>query len=264
MRAERFHIAAAFDDGAAARRAPDGAQDRQRRAGRDAASSGDNHHRDGGPDIMGERQRDQRGGEREVHQPGSQAVGEFLDGGARAFGLLDSIDDPAEDRVAAEPLGADLEHAGVVGGAREDRRARQLFDGRGFAGDAGLIDGGAAGHDGAIHGDLSRRPDHDNIARLHFGDGQFQHAAVAPDHCRLGQKVQQILNGLPPAVDGQVFQHLRAQHEEEDEEGGGELFDGQCRRQRQGHGEFHGHPAGYQVVHGFAENGIPSHECGRE
>ena len=70
----------------------------------------------------------------------------------------------------------------------------------------------------------------------HLGNGQFLHGFAAPDQGCLGKQVQQILNGLPPAIDGQLLQDLGSQDEEENEKGGGELADGQGRRQRDGHG----------------------------
>ena len=93
----------------------------------------------------------QRGGaEREVDKVAGHAVGKSLHGARERSARLHGLDDLAVARVATDALGADLERAGLVDRAGEDRRARGLLDRHRLAGDAGLVNEGVAADHRAV------------------------------------------------------------------------------------------------------------------
>ena len=77
---------------------------------------------------------------------------------------LHGLDDLAVARVATNAVGADLQSAGLIDRAGEDRESRGLLDRHRFAGDAGLIDEGVAVDDRAVDWDPSARRDQDGLA----------------------------------------------------------------------------------------------------
>jgi hypothetical protein len=72
----------------------------------------------------------------------------------------------AEGGVLAGAGDFDFEHAGEVLGAGEDFVADLLVHGEGFAGDVGLVEGGLAGLDQAVGGDVVAGADADDVADL--------------------------------------------------------------------------------------------------
>ena len=65
--------------------------------------------------------------QREVDQIAREAVGQALHRSARTLGLLDRLDDLAVARIAPDPLGANLERAGLIDRARKHGGAARLL-----------------------------------------------------------------------------------------------------------------------------------------
>ena len=111
-------------------------------------------------------------------------------------------------------------------------------------------------NDHAVHRQAPPGPDDDDVAR---GDLRCTHFAcrVPPAHeCLVWQEVEQVLDRASPAPDGQPFEHLCDQDEEEDDEGGEELADRQGRTDGDRHRELHRHPSRPQGRECRLEDGI--------
>ena len=61
------------------------------------------------------------------NEPGGDAIGQTLNGGAAALGLSDELDDPGQQGFGADALGAHDERSGGVDGGADDLAARVLF-----------------------------------------------------------------------------------------------------------------------------------------
>ena len=84
----------------------------------------------------------------------------------------------------------------------------------------------------------------------------FEDSALSEHTRGLGKKIQHVLDGAPPAADGEPFEDLRCKHERGDHQRGEELADRQRGNEGDGHGEFHGHPALKNVFERLFENGV--------
>jgi hypothetical protein len=105
----------------------------------------------------------------------------------------------------------------------------------------------------------SRLNDH-GLTRPNLIGRYFTNQTVAAHAYCIGQKIQQILNGPAPVPDGQVFQYPSHKHEAGNYRRGKELSDRQCRKQRDGHREFHRHFSLNNVLAGLLEDGISADE----
>jgi hypothetical protein len=112
--AEFFEIETAFDYGALLSGAPDGAENRKRRARSNAAGSGDDHYGNGGPDVVRDEKREDRCAKREIDEVAREAISNALYGSAGFFGSFDGFKDFAEGGFAAETLDVDFECAGLI------------------------------------------------------------------------------------------------------------------------------------------------------
>ena len=146
-----------LDQHAGLRAAPDADHDRHRRRKAERARAGDDQHRDGRDQRIGEarlraedrpcREGDQRDRDHQRHEPGRHLIGEALDRRARALRGRDHLDDLRQHGVAADLLGAHQEAAGGVERAGDDLRAGLLGDRHRLAGDQRLVERRAAlGH----------------------------------------------------------------------------------------------------------------------
>ena len=166
-------------------RAAAGADEQRGRRGEpERARAGDDQHGDGG----GEREREvlaradpeaergDRDADHDRHEDARDPVGEPLDGRLARLRLGDQPRDLRERGV-----GADLRRAHDQPAAGVDARARDLvagllLDRHGLAGQQRLVDGGVAGLDDAVGGDLLARAHDEAVA-----DGELldRHAALA-------------------------------------------------------------------------------------
>src|SRR2546421_300836 len=76
--------------------------------------------------------------------PSGNFIGEALNGGAAALRLANHGDDLCEQSFTAHAFRTHDEGTGSVYGCPDHASAFDLFDGNGFAGDHGLIDGTVA------------------------------------------------------------------------------------------------------------------------
>ena len=111
-------------------------------------------------------QKCQRGGtEREIDQVAGEPVGRLLNRRARFFRAFHFLDDSSERGIAAKPLDANFQGAGLIDRSRVDASAGKLFDRDRLPGDGRLVDEGVAAYDGAIHGNMPAGTHQDYIAR---------------------------------------------------------------------------------------------------
>ena len=135
----------------AGRRSPAHAHhDRHRRREAEGAGAGDDEDGDGGHERVGEArlgpderpgdEGERRDGEDGGDEPGGHGVGEALDGRAAPLGLGHELDDPREERLLPDLLGAHDEAAGAVERGAGHARPRPLLHRHGLAGDHRLVD----------------------------------------------------------------------------------------------------------------------------
>ena len=98
-----------------------------------------------------------------------QAVGSFLNRGARSLRLLDGFDNLSEARIPPEPLGPNLKSAGLINGAGEDLAARHLLHRHRLAGNWRLVHECPAAYDGAVDRDAFTGLDEDELAESELG-----------------------------------------------------------------------------------------------
>ena len=193
--------------------------DRDRRGQTQRTGTGDDEHRNGGdqgvgqtglgtdqaPDDGGEQgDRDHRGNE-----PSGDRIGQPLDRGATALGLGHHLDDLRQQGVGAHLVGAHDEGSGLVESAGHDAVADILGHRHGLAGHHGFVDSDPTLQEFAIDRDLLSGPypqavaDGDLVKRDIFID------AVRPDSARgLGREVQQGADRARRLFAGAQFQNL--------------------------------------------------------
>jgi hypothetical protein len=126
--AERLEVHPAFDDRAEPSRPPDTAQDGERCAGGDATCAGDDDDRDRRTHVLCDKKCQCSRPERQIDEVGRETIRETLNRSTGLLRLLDGFDDPPVARVAADPIGADLEHSRGVDRSCIRGGARRLFD----------------------------------------------------------------------------------------------------------------------------------------
>ena len=139
------------------------------------------------------------------------------------LGLGDQPGDLGEQRVGADPGGADDEPAAHVHGGPGHLVARPDLHGHGLAGDERRVDRRAAlGHD-AVGGDLLARADHEQLARGQFADRHPVLGPVAQHGDALGaERGQRGQRGRRP-VPGPGLQVAAGEHGGGDARGGLEV-----------------------------------------
>ena len=250
--AERLQVDTTLDDRADARRAPDAAEDGQRRSGCDATGACHDDDGDGGSDVARYEERETGARECEVDEVTGEAVGRFLDRGPRLLGTLDGFDDVPKRGVAPDPGGADLHRSRLVDRARENLLASQLLDRHRLAGDGGLVHEGVPASDDAIDRDARAGLDQDDLAHLKLVGRNLMFGAAPANERDARQEIDELLDGLATAGNREPFQHLGHQDEEHDHERGEELPDDRGRADGDGHGQFHRHAALEKGFEGLA------------
>ena len=254
--AQHLEIQAALDDGAFARRAANRAQDGERRSGGNATSSRDHDYRDSGPRVTRDQKRQRRAAQGEIDQVTRQAIRRALNRRSGTLGSLHGLDDASKGRVAADLLRTDFQHARLVDGSRKYRRARDLFDRHGLAGNRRLVDEGVPAGDNAVHRNSTAGSHQHHVADLHFGKTSRGNLARRSHLGSLRQQVQQFADRASAASHRHPFQNFGDQHEDRDEQGREELADDRGGYQRDGHGKFHGHAPFQQIGDRLFEDGI--------
>ena len=254
--AQHLEIQPALYDGPFARGPANRAQDGERRSGSNAASSCDHDHRYGGPRVTRNQKRQRRAAQGEIDQIARQTIRRALNRRSRTLRSLHGLDDPPERRVAADLFRADFQHARLVDGSREYRRAGDLLHRHGLAGDRRLVDEGVAARDHAVHRNSTAGPDQHHIANLHFGKTSRGNLPRRSHLGGLRQQVQQFPDCASAASHRHAFQDFGDQHEHGDEQGREELADDRSGYQRDGHGKLHRHAALQQIGDRLFEDGI--------
>ena len=208
-----------LDQDAGVRTTPHPDHDRDRRGQAQRTGTGDDEHRNGGdqgvgqtgfgtdqaPDDSGEQgDRDHRGDE-----PARDCIGQPLDRGATALGLGHHLDDLRQQGVRAHLVGAHDKGSGLVERAGHDPVADLLGHRHGLAGHHGFIDSDPAIQKFAIDRDLLSGSDPQAVA-----DGDlvkrdiFIDTIRADPACGLGREVQQGADRARGLFAGAQFQNL--------------------------------------------------------
>ena len=230
---ERVHLLEDLErlgvlDEDARRRAPAHAHhDRHRRREPERARARDDqdgHQREqrvGQPGLGPDRAPDERAQHGDPHdrrdEVGGHPVREALDGRAAPLGLGDLADDPGEQRVPADPIGAHHEGARAVDGAGGDLVPCPLLDGHRLARDHGFVDGAPPLEDGAVDGHPLAGPHAEPVAGTHPVERHVLLPAVGPENPRRrrGQPEQRPDGPAGPAPGAQL-EHLAQQHQHRD------------------------------------------------
>ncbi len=219
-----------LDEHAGSRALADADHDRHRRRKAERAGAGDDEHRDGGDQRIGESRRrapdqpgdegDGRGGDDRGHEPGRDRIGEALDRRAAALRLGDHLHDARQHGLGADLLGAHHQSAGAVDRAADELVARRFLDRQRFAGDHRLIDRARAVEHAAIDRHGIARPHAQAVAMLHAVERDIFIAAVGTDAARhLRREVEQSADRAARAFAGAQLQHLAEQDEHRDDGG---------------------------------------------
>ena len=213
---ERFRV---LDQDAQARAAADAHHDRHRGGKAQGAGAGDDQHRDGGDQAVGERgrrapqppgnERDRGDRDHRRHEPAGDLVGEPLDRRARALRLGHHLDDAREHRLLADLLRAHDEAAPAVERAADDLGPGLLLDRQRLAGDHALVDRARSFDDLAVDRHAIARPHPQPIVREHLVEGHFLVAAILTQPARgLGSQVEERLDGAAGLLARAQLEHL--------------------------------------------------------
>ena len=260
--AELFEVKSAFCNNAAPGCAADSREDGERRARRNTTRAGDDDHRDGRGDIARDDEREHRRGERKIHQPRREPVGDALHGRARFFGLLDDLNDFAKGGVAPDFLDAHFEHAVFVDRSGEHFALLDFLDRQRLAGDRGLIDKTVAFAHHAIGGNALAGPNDDGLAGGNFVRTQLTFLAATAHPHLTRQRVDQVLDRAPPAANRVAFDQLGEEHEKRDDQRGQKLPDAKRGDERERHRQLHRHAPLAQVLPRLGENRESADERG--
>ena len=232
--------------------------DRHRSGETQRTGTGDDQHRDGVDQPIGERrlrspQRpDHEGYQSDQHHGGYEEachrVGEFLDRRAAALGIRDHLDDFRQQRVLADALGGHDEAARLVDGTAGDVVALGFLDRDRLAGDHRLVNRARTLDDGPVNRDFLARPDPQPVARLDLVERNFFVRTVRVDSRRnRWSQFEQRAQGAGGLAARLEFQHLSEQYQGRDH-GSGFIIDGDiavmaAKRRRKGTGEEGRHHA---------------------
>lgn len=107
--------------------------------------------------------------EDEWGEEGGDFIGEALEGRGILFGLVDELGEAGDERLVAGFFGEDEESASREESATEDGVAWEFFNGEGFAGEDGFLDGGVAFEDFSVGGNSFAWEDEEVLAGLDIG-----------------------------------------------------------------------------------------------
>src|SRR5579872_7120992 len=246
------------------RRAADGSENRKRSSSRNAARSGNNHHRYGRPDIVRDDESQNRRPQGKIDKVSRQAIRSLLDGSPRLFGAFDGFNDSSERRVTTEFPSADFQSARLIHGAGVDRISLGFLDRHGLAGDRRLFHERAATKDNSIHRYVPARLYDDRFVNLNLIGRYFNHLTVAADCNGSGEKIEKTLNGPPASANCETLQNLSGQDEASDNQSGEELSNRQSREESDGHREFHRHLSLNDILESLFENRISADQRCRD
>ena len=146
-----------------------------------------------------------------------------MNGSAAALGLRHKIYDLREHRFAANTLGLHHNPARCVHRATRNFHTDDFLHRQRLAREHGFINGCAALHDFAVHGNFFARSHAQEVAGMHVIK---RHILVARGRYAaggLGRQTEQCLNRAAGALAGAEFEHLTEKHQHGDDGGGLEV-----------------------------------------
>ena len=172
-----------------------------------------------GPEERPAREGDGGENEHHGHEDRGHAVGQSLDGRARALRLLHEPDDARERRVAPHARDPEDEASRAVHGAAEDGGLGPLLDGHALARQHRLVHRRGALDDDTVHGEPFAGTHPDEVAHVHLVDGNVKIAALAHHPGGAGSETQQAPDGVGRPAARAGFQPS-PQHDEGDDDSG--------------------------------------------
>ena len=228
---ERFGV---LDEHAFLCPAPDADDDGYRCGEAQRARAGDDEHRDGDDQCIGQRRRradqgphrNRNGGDGDDGQdePAGDQVGKLLDRCARTTCLAHHVHDAREQRICTHLLGAHRERPGLIDGAAGDLAAGDFLGRDGLTGQHRLVDAGLAVDDLAVDWNLGAGFHAQDVAGDHVLEADFLVGSVRL-HPNGGVrcKAQQVLDGARRLRPRPQLEHLAEQHQGHDDRGGLEV-----------------------------------------
>ena len=165
-----------------------------------------------------ERQRQSGAADRRGVEPG-ELGDEVLGPGLAGAGILHQIQDPGDGGLPELLGGAELQHAGHVDAAADDRLSRLDLPGQALTGQGAGVQGGAALDDLAVQGDLLAGLDHNDAAHGHLLRVHLLQAAVPLDIGIVRADVHQSADVLPALAHGIALEQLADLIEQHDRDG---------------------------------------------
>ena len=217
---------AAFEEDAELRAAAHGHGERGGHGQPHGAGTGDDQHGDGVGQSQWKRMRgdepghksDERQAQHNGDKDGTGAVGQPLHGRARALRLLDHARDLRQHRGFAQRLRAANHGAVVVERAGQHAAADLARQRRGFAGEHGFVDGGAAFEDGGVDRKAFTGKNKDAVAGLNLFEG---HDGLHAIHDAAGgygtQPGERVERGQGAAL-GAAFEALAQEQKADDQQ----------------------------------------------
>ena len=143
-------------------------------------------------------------------------VGQALHRGLRRFGMLHQMNDLLQRRVVPETLDGQFQRAVGIQRAGKNFVADPFFGRQRLAGNRALIDPRRAADDPPVDGDPIAGPHDDDVVGPNIRDVYFLFLVSAADAGRMRPKCQQTGDARARAADGEVFQRLADEHDEND------------------------------------------------
>ena len=151
------------------------------------------------------------------HKNGADLIGQPLNGGAAALGVLHQLYNLGEHGVGPHFGYPEAERARFVEGRAEYRVAGFLLHGQALAGEHGLVHGRMAGFDEAVGGHFLAGTHQHKVVELHLFDGHVDFLAVGPHHPgRFGPQPHQGPDSGRGLGFGLQLQHLAQQNQGDD------------------------------------------------
>ncbi len=167
------------------------------------------------------------------HEDPGDDVGQALDGGLGALGLLDQPDDAGQRGVLADAFGPEPEAAPLIEGGPDDGRAGRLVHGQALAADHGLVDRRPAFDDDAVDRDGLAGPDDEDVAGPDVLDGHLALPVGADDAGRPRPQAHEPPHGVGRPALGPGLEQAAEQDEHDDDGRGVEVDLGLDARQRE-------------------------------
>jgi hypothetical protein len=161
----------------------------------------------------GDQEQQRREGDHADRVPPLERFGEALGAPLLLLRIADDPHDPGQRALRGVLRDLDLENAGAVHRARENRVPDRLRDWLRLAGDRRLIDIGMAARDAAVNRHALARANDDALADQHILDADELLVTIAEDGGVLRGKGHQGAHGVAGAVHREVLERIRGGEE---------------------------------------------------